>query len=163
MLLAVRRNRASTCPDRVASSFRSRRRPTNSWVSTAESVPGSDHVVVLAVPAAKSSDHVVPSQELGDNYEINEEHGTARPESLMLIVGCRMPLVLLTPSMIIFQLHCQMYLSKLRSISPLMSYLCLVKIFFISMLINIFIVYTISQEFSQSCYSPEIADIIEFT
>ena len=31
------------------------------WVSTAESeVPGSDHVAVLAVPAAKSSDHVVP-------------------------------------------------------------------------------------------------------
>ena len=98
-----------------------------------------------------------------DNYEINKEYGTARPGSLMLIVGCHMPLVLLTPSMIIFQLHCQMYLSKFQSISPLMSYLCLVKIFFISMLINIFIVYTISQEFSQSCYSPEIADIIEFT
>ena len=30
------------------------------WVSTAEAVPGSDHIVVLAVPAAKSSDHMVP-------------------------------------------------------------------------------------------------------
>ena len=65
-----------------------------------------------------------------DNYEINKEYGTARPGSLMLIVGCHMPLVLLTPSMIIFQLHCQMYLSKFQSISPLMSYLCLVKINF---------------------------------
>ena len=31
-------------------------------VSTAESVAGSDHVVVLAVPAAKSPDHVVPPE-----------------------------------------------------------------------------------------------------
>ena len=63
VLLAVRRKRASTCPDRVASSLPSRRRSTRTLVSTTESVPGSDHVAVPAVPAAKSSDHVVPSQE----------------------------------------------------------------------------------------------------
>ena len=38
------------------------RRLWKGWVVTslAELVPGSDHIAVLAVPATKSSDHVVP-------------------------------------------------------------------------------------------------------
>ena len=64
VLLAVRCNRAPI--------GWSRRRSTNSCartlVSTAESVPGSYHVAVLAVPAVKSSDHVVHPAPLANKY-----------------------------------------------------------------------------------------------
>ena len=60
VLLAVRCNRAPIGWSRR----RSRNSCARTLVSTAESVPGSYHVAVLAVPAVKSSDHVVPPASL---------------------------------------------------------------------------------------------------